>query len=116
MVDVAPQRAPLSQGFAADRVDPHGPHRRQVDDDAVVTDGSTGHVVTTSADGDPQVVVPGETHGHGRVGGPAASSDQPGTPVDRAVPDCSGGVVVGVVSGDQLAPEPFDVHRGRLLV
>jgi hypothetical protein len=116
VVDVAPQRAALHQGRAADRVDPHGPHRRQVDDDAVVTYGGTGHVVTTAADGDPQVVVSGETHCHSRVGGPAASSDQPGTPVDGAVPDGSGGVVVGVVSDDQSAPEPFDLHRVYLLV
>ena len=64
VVDIAPQRTALHQCRAADRVDPHGPHRRQVDDDAVVAYSGTGHIVTTAADGDLQVVVSGETHGH----------------------------------------------------
>jgi hypothetical protein len=66
--------------------------------------------------GDLQVVVAGEPHGDSRVCGPAALGDQSGTPVDSAVPDGSGSVVVGVVSGDQLAAESVDLHRGCLLV
>ena len=91
VVDVAPQRTALHQRRAADRVDPDGPHRREVDDDAVVTHRGTGHVVAPASYGDLEVVVPGETHGRGHVGGPAASSDQPGAPVDGAVPYGAGG-------------------------
>jgi hypothetical protein len=57
-------------------------------------------------------MVAGEPHGRHHVGGAAASGDQPGTPGDGPVPDGSRGVVVGVVSGDQLSPEPIDLHGG----
>ena len=115
VVDVAPQRTTLHQGRAAGGVDPHGPHRREVDDDPVVAHRGAGHVVAPAPDGDLKVVVAGDAHGRGHIGGPAASGDQPGAPVDGAVPHGSGGVVVGVVGGDQLAPEPVDLHRGCLL-
>ncbi len=115
VVDVAPQRTTLHPGRAAGGVDPGGPHCREVDDDPVVAHRRAGHVVAPAPDGDLQVAVAGETHGGGYVGGAAASGDQPRAPVDGAVPHGSGGVVVGVVSGDQLAPEPVDLHRGCLL-
>ena len=38
-----------------------------------------------------------------------------GQPVHSAIPHGSGGVIVGVVSGDQLAPKSVDLHRGCLL-
>jgi hypothetical protein len=53
--------------------------------------------------GDLQAMVAGITHGGGGVGCPAASGDQSGVPVDGVVPHGSSRVVVGVVSGDQLA-------------
>ncbi len=115
VVDVAPQGTTLHHGRAAGGVDPDGPHRREVDDDPVVAHRRAGHVVAPAPDGDHQVVAAGEAHRSDHVGGPAASGDQPGAPVDGAVPHRSGGVVVGVVSGDQLAPEPVDLHRTYLL-
>ena len=116
VVDVAPQRTTLHPGRAVGGVDPHGPHRREVDDDPVVANGGAGHVVASAPYGDLQVVVAGETHGRDHVGGPDASGDQARAPVDGAVPDCSGGVVVGVVGTDQLASEPVDLHAvGSLL-
>lgn len=112
----SPHRAPpLHPGRAPDGVDPHGPHRREVDDDPVVAHRGAYHVVAPAPYSDLQVVVAGEAHGRGHVAGPAAPGDQPGAPGDGTVPHGSGGVVVRVVSGDQLAPEPVDLHGGYLL-
>jgi hypothetical protein len=115
VVDVAPQRTTLHPGRAAGGVDPHRPHGRQVDNDPLVAHRRAGHVVAPAPYGDLQVVLAGEAHRRGHVGGPAAAGDEPGAPVDGAVPHGSGGVVVGVVSCDQLAPEPVDSHHGYLL-
>src|SRR6185312_3314535 len=104
VVDVAPQRTALDPGCATGGVDPDGTHRREVDDDLVVADRGASHVVAPASHSDLQVVLAGEAHGRGNVGGPAASGDQPGAPVDGAVPHGSGIVVVGVVGGDQPAP------------
>src|SRR5919108_5850743 len=104
----SPHRAPPCTQAAPGGVAPHGPHRREVDDDPAVAHRGAGHVVAPAPYGDLQVVVAGEAYGRDHVGGPAAPGDQPGAPVDGAVPHGSGGVVVGVVSGDQLAPEPVD--------
>jgi hypothetical protein len=71
--------------------------------------------VTAASYGDLQAVVAGEAHGGRHVGGAAAAGDEPGVAVDSAVPHGSGVVIVGMVSGDELAPESVDLHRGCLL-
>src|SRR5688572_32997271 len=111
-VDVAPQRATLDPGRAAGGIDPHRPHRREVDDDPIVANGGAGDVVPAATYGDLQIVVAGETHGRDHVGGPGASSDQARAPVDGPVPHRAGSIVIGVVGTDQPASEPADLHRG----
>jgi hypothetical protein len=64
---------------------------------------------------DLEVMVAGITHGGCGVGGPAAPGDQSGAPIDGVVPHGSGRVVVGVVSGDQLASETGNLHCDHLL-
>src|SRR5262249_14842420 len=100
VVDVTPQRTTLHPGPAVGRIDPHGPHRREVDDDPVVANGGACHVVASAPYGDLQIAVAGETHGCDHVGGPDASGDQARAPVNGTVPDCTGDVVVGVVGTD----------------
>jgi len=112
VVDVAPKRTTLHPGPAVGGIDPHGPHRREVDDDPVVANGGARHVVASAPYGDLQIVVAGETHGRDHVGGPDASGDQARAPVDGTVPDCTGAVVVGVVGTDQPASEPVDLYDG----
>jgi hypothetical protein len=114
-VDVAPQRTTLHPGTAAGRIDAHGPHRREVDDDPVVANGGARHVVASAPYGDVQIVVAGETHRRNHVGDADASGDQARAPVDGTVPDCTGGVVVGVAGTDQPAPEPVHLHDGWLV-
>ena len=115
VIDVAPQRTTLHPGPAVGGIDPHGPHRREVDDDPVIANGGARHVVASAPYGDLQIVVAGETHGRDHVGGPDASGDQARAPVDGTVPHCTGDVVVGVVGTDQPASEPVDLHDGWLL-
>src|SRR5690606_16379107 len=115
VVDVAPERAALHPRRARGGIDVHAAHRREVDDDAAVADGGARHVVASAAYGDLQVVVAGEAHGRDDVGSSDAAGDQARTPVDGAVPDRAGGIVVGVAGADQPAPEPGDLHGGRRL-
>src|SRR4029453_9905300 len=112
VVDVAPQGTTLDEGRAVDEIDRDGAHRRQVDDDPVVAHRGAGDVVASASYGDLEVAVAGEAHRRGDVGGAAAAGDQPGSPVDRAVPNGSGVFVVMVVGGDEVASEPGDLHGG----
>ena len=112
VVDVAPEGTALDEGGALDGIDRDGAHRRQVDHDPAVAHGGAGDVVTPAADGDLEVAVVGEAHRGGHVGGAAAAGDQPRSTVDGAVPDGSGVVVIVVVGGDHIAPEPGNLHRG----
>src|SRR3546814_6145648 len=82
LVDVAPQRATLHPGPAVGGIDPHCPHRREVDDYSVIADGGARYVVAAAPYGDLQIVVAGETHGRDHVSGPDASSDQVRAPVE----------------------------------
>jgi hypothetical protein len=65
--------------------------------------------VAAAADGDLQIVLTGEAHGGDDVGGAEASGDESRAPVDGAVPDGAGAVVVGVIATDQPAPEAMDL-------
>jgi hypothetical protein len=112
-VDVAPQGTALDVGRACGGVDRHGAHRRKVDDDPVVAHRRAGHVVTSTPYRDLHVTVPREAHRRGDVGDPTASGDQPGSPVDHAVPHRSRAVVVSVPGGDELAPKARDLRARR---
>jgi hypothetical protein len=113
VVDVSPQGTALDERRALDRLDRDGAHGRQVDHDPAVAHRGAGDVVTPAAHGDLEIAVAGEAHRRGHVGGAAAAGDQPGSPVDGAVPHGSGVVVVVVVGDDHIAPEPGNLHRGR---
>src|SRR3546814_4060961 len=88
VVDVTPQRATLHPGPAVRGIDPHGPHRREVDDHSVVAGGGARHVVAAAPDCDLQIVVAGETPRRDPVGAPDASSDQSRWPANCTLPDC----------------------------
>ena len=56
MVDVPPQRAPLSANGLGYQVNPHTPHRDQIDHQAIVADRMPRKAVPTAAHGDEQPV------------------------------------------------------------
>jgi hypothetical protein len=97
---------------ALGRIDRDVAHRRQVDHDPAVARRGAGHVVPPAAHRDLEVAVTGEAHRGGHIGGAAAPGDEPGPPVDGAVPQGPGVVVVVVAEGDEIAPDPGDLRRG----
>jgi hypothetical protein len=70
LVIVTPERTTLHPGPAVGGIDPHAPHRREVDDEPVVANGGARHVVASAPYGDLQIVVASETHGRDHVYGP----------------------------------------------
>ena len=103
VVEVAPRRAALGGGGAPLRVDAHGGHAGQVDDDAAVDGGEAGERVPAAAHGDEEVLAAGEVDRAQDVGDPGAADDERRAPVVGAVPDRSG-FVVGVVLGPDELP------------
>jgi len=114
VVNIAPQRTTLHPGRATGGVDPHGPHRREVDDDPVVAHRGTGHAVAPAPYGDLEVVGAGEAHRRDHVGHARAAGDAGRMAVNRAIPDPAGGVVAGAGRQQQLSAErSADVDRRR---
>ncbi len=105
VVDVAPESTTLHPGRATGGVDPHGPHRREVDDDPVVAHRGAGNVVAAAPYGDLQVVVAREAHGRDHIGHARAAGDAGRMTVDRAIPDPAGSVVAGAGRQQQLSAE-----------
>ena len=104
-VDLAPGGAGLHAGGSGGGVDVDGPHRGEVDDQAVVADGAAGHLVAATADGRDGAMVPCDSYGLDDVGHVGAARDDGGVAVDQPVPDPTGLVVGGVITVDDLAAE-----------
>ena len=105
VVEVRPRAAALGAGGATRRVDAHGGHRGQVDDDAAVAGGEAGQRVPAAADGDEQVLAAREVHRAHHVGDAGAADDQRRPPVVGAVPDRARLVVALVGGPDELAAQ-----------
>ena len=112
VVDISPQGTALDESRALDRIDRDGAHHRQVDHDPVVAHRGAGDAVTPAANGDLEIVVAGEAHRCGHVGGAPTAGNQLRSSVDGAVPYGSGVVVVVVAGDDHITPEPRNLHRG----
>ena len=86
-------------------VDVHGPHGRQVDDQAVVAHGAAGDLVAAAADAHDGAVVAGDSHRLDDVGHVGAAGDHRRVAVDQPVPHPAAFVVAGVVAVDDLAAQ-----------
>ena len=89
-IEVLVEAAPFETNGARERVDARSGHRREVDHDAVVTQGVAGDGVTAAAHRDEQIVLPRESHRRDHVGDPPAPSDERGLTLDLPVPDRPG--------------------------
>ena len=78
-------------------------HRREVDDETVIDGPETGSVVTATSNGDGQSIRSSECDRRHDVRHVAAARDQARVPVDHAVVDPTGRVVLGVAGADDLA-------------
>jgi hypothetical protein len=65
--------------------------------------------VASAPNRDLQIVLAREAHGRDDIGAPDASRYQARSPIDRAVPHCTSGVVVAVFGSDEPSPEPVDL-------
>ena len=103
VVEVPPRAAALGAGRAGDRVHAHTRHPRQVDHHATVADGKARHAMATPADRHDQVMGPGEGDRRDDVGDAGAADNQRGAPVDHAIMNAAGAVVVGIAGTEQRA-------------
>jgi hypothetical protein len=76
MIDVAGGAACTHSHRPVLGVDPHAPHRRQVDDQAVIDAAQTGTIVPAAANGDGELVVPPKIHRGDHIGDVAAPSNK----------------------------------------
>ena len=95
VVELSPGRAALGDDALGVRVDPDALHRRQVDDDPAVGGGEPGQAVSTTANGDLELLAARELDGGDDVGDARAANDERRTPVDHPVPDGPSRVVAG---------------------
>ena len=112
MVDVAPQRAAAGEHGVLLRVDADVPHRRQIDDQAVVAHAQAAGVVAAAADRHQQLVLAAEVHRRDDVGDVGAAGDQARPPVDHPVVDLAGLVVLGV-AGAMNSPRRLALNVAR---
>jgi len=72
--------------------------------------------VAAASHGDEQIALARETDGSPDVDGAGAARDEPGTTIDRTVPDRAGGVVLRVAGTDELSTEVLrQVGEGRIV-
>jgi hypothetical protein len=121
LVEDTPGDSPSRLGPASPDVDLDGLHRRQVDDDAVVTGRVAGDVVGAAADSNAKPGVGSELQGSSHVRGAGAPRDYGRSTIDHAVPDPACEVVIMMPGHDHLTGdltgEPTGVdgrHGGHL--
>src|ERR1700722_3008226 len=85
MIDVAGRAARAHSHRPVLGVNPHPPHRRQVDDQAVIDAAQTGTIVPAAANGDGELVAPPEIHRRDDIGDVGASGDEQWPLVDHGV-------------------------------
>ena len=86
-IEVTQRRARLHRGAAGRGVDANRPHLREIDDDAVVADGTTGDVVTAAAHGEEQAELACEINRALHVRRILTANDDCRAPIDHRVPD-----------------------------
>jgi hypothetical protein len=104
-VHVPPQRSALDTGDARLGIDVDAAHLGKVDEHAAVDAREAGHGVPATADGDQQVVFPGEVHGVDDVGRAGGDHDDRRAPGMHGVVGGSNVGVAGVIRGEHLTPQ-----------
>jgi hypothetical protein len=86
-------------------VNSYAAHQREIDHEAVVTEGPPADIVASSADGGQDIVLSGKPNSCHHVGSGAALGNQPGALVYDRVMDASYGVIDIVTRSDDLSSE-----------
>jgi hypothetical protein len=115
-VELAPEKSRLRARRSRRRIDPQALHRREIDHEPAVTHRGAGDVVAAGSHGHEQIALACETDSGPDVGGAGAARDEPGTTIDRTVPDRAGGVVLRVAGTDELSTEVLrQFGEGRIV-
>ena len=115
-VVLIPGDTALADRPAPTRVDGHPAHEREVDHQAAIRDGSTGHVVAAASHRDLEAAVAPEVHGVADVGDVVAPRDDPWALVDQPVVDGTHIVIAAIRRAQDRAVEGTDQlirHRDR---
>ena len=105
VIELSPGHAALSDDALGVRVHPDALHRGQIDDDPAVGRGEPREAVSTTANGDLELLAPRELDGGDDVGDAGAADDERRTPVDHRVPDGPSLVVARVGWRDHLTQD-----------
>src|SRR5437660_8337295 len=103
MVEVPPRAAALRAGGAGDRVHTHTVHARQVDHHTAVADRKAWHTMAAATDRHDQVVGPGAGDCSEDISDAGTADNQRGVPVDHAIVNAAGAVVVSISGTEQRA-------------
>jgi hypothetical protein len=106
MIDVTPDCTSTDMGDLFVGINVDVIHRREVDHEAVVTDGFARDVVSAAFDREQQILIAGEIDGSDDVGSPRTLGDDCWLLVDHPVPHAAGLVVALVL---RLENRPADV-------
>jgi len=99
-----PQRGSTSYDRTSTRrIDGHVPHPAQIDLDTVINHGAPACAVCSTADGDFQILLPGEPYGGADVSSICAAHDDRWSPIDGAVPDDASLVITRVTWNEYLS-------------
>ena len=101
-IHVGQRRARVHRGAARLGIDAHRGHLREVDDNAVVADGTAGDVVAAAAHGEQQAELAREINRPRHVRRVLTAHDDCRAPIDHRVPDRPRLVVARVAGQEQL--------------
>lgn len=87
MIEFSERDAGLGIGAARTRVDAHRFHRRQVDHETAIADGTAGNVMATTAHCKEQSVIARNVYSTHDIGDTGATDDDGRSEVDHRVPD-----------------------------
>ena len=105
-IELAERHSWLYARDALFRVDMHGPHRRQVDQEPAIADRVAGDVVTAAAHCYEQAVVARKAHGTNHIVRDPATHNGAWSPIDHRVPDRPRLVVTRFIRQAKAALEP----------
>jgi hypothetical protein len=98
VVELPPSYAGVGASRASGRIDAHGLRPGQIDHQAAIAHGIARDVVPAAADCHEEIVRAGEVNASHHVGRTGAASDQCWSPIDHAIPDLAGRIVIVVHS------------------
>ena len=95
----------LGSDGPGDGIDPRTLHPGEINHQTAIAERVPGHTVAAAADRQLEALLPGEVDRRDHVGRTEAARNQGGPPVDHAVEDLAGRVVLGVSRPDQITAE-----------